>query len=465
VVAGGDAAGARGGGGCPSALQRAAPEAVADVRARFSGPAIIGQIDRRLVEAKLALFEETSQEQRPTRNNIQGATVVGTAFVDSHTSGELWEAPTDARVRIVTRGRVHAPRNTSTSGRVRVTSSSTTQFTAVAELYWDGRRFVATTPEVTANMNSTVRGISAPWLIRRAAGRRVAASRGAAEAQGESIVERSVAEALSARLAVAVEKVTAKVQNFMNFLARTGNTAVLWTTKVRPTSVQIGFLPSSPSGLGGEPHDPPPLTGGESIGLSFHDAGVEGILGRQVAGARWTDVNFSMLQRELTGGNSEEFMIGLDPQRWNVDWSWRAPLQIHFTADHAVIRFHFDRVEIDGSAYEAPCEVSAKLEVSATTEGHEVRTVGEATVASLDPERPLPPHFQAFLERKFRGMFTPKFYLDGLQFPAGGTLDGMSGFRASGAILEDHWVHLRYTKRQPQDGETAPLLQTSAEAN
>jgi hypothetical protein len=140
-------------------------------------------------------------------------------------------------------------------------------------------------------------------------------------------------------------------------------------------------------------------------------------------------------------------------------------VQIHFTADYAVVQFRFDRVEIDGSAYEAPCEVSAKMEISATTEGHEVRTLGEATVASLDPERPLPPHFQAFLERKFRGMFTPKFYLDGLQFPAGGTLDGMSGFRASGAILEDHWVHLRYTKRQPQEGETAPILQTSAEAN
>jgi hypothetical protein len=307
-----------------------------------------------------------------------------------------------------------------------------------------------------------VRAISAPRLIRRAAARRVAGSRGAAEAQGEQIVEKNVAETMTARLATAVERVTAKVQNFMNFLARTGNTAVRWSTRVRPTSVQIAFLPSSPSGLGSVAHDPPPLTGDEAIGLSFHDTGIEGILGRQVAGAVWTDVNFSMLQRELTGGNSEEFMIGLEPERWSVDWAWRAPLQIHFTADYAVIRFRFDRVEIAGSAYEAPCEVSAKLEVSATTEGHEVRTVGGPTVASLDENNPLPPHFLAFLEQKFRGMFTPKFYLDGLQFPAGGTLDGMSGFRASGAILEPHWVHLRYDKRKADDPRTT--VPTSAPA-
>ena len=252
----------------------------------------------------------------------------------------------------------------------------------------------------------------------------------------------------------------------MNFLARTGNTAVQWTTKVRPTSVQIGFLPSSPSGLGGEPHDPPPLDGGRVHRPVVPRRGRRGHPRSPGRRRRWTDVNFSMLQRELTGGNSEEFMIGLDPQRWSVEWSWRAPAANPL---HGGLRRHSipfrrgSRSTARRTRRRARC--SAKLEVSATTEGHEVRTVGEATVASLDPERPLPPHFQAFLERKFRGMFTPKFYLDGLQFPAGGTLDGMSGFRASGAILEDHWVHLRYTKRQPQDGETMPVLQTSAEAN
>jgi hypothetical protein len=46
-------------------------------------------------------------------------------------------------------------------------------------------------------------------------------------------------------------------------------------------------------------------------------------------------------------------------------------------------------------------------------------------------------------------MFSPRFYLDGLQFPAGGALDGMSSYRAVGARLEPHWIHLRYSNRKP----------------
>ncbi|HMO87043.1 MAG TPA: hypothetical protein PKC18_19210, partial [Lacipirellulaceae bacterium] len=313
--------------------------------------------------------------------------------------------------------------------------------------YWNSGAFAATTPQVDARMHTTIRGVSAPWLIRRAATRRVQASRGSAQTEGARLVERSVAESMAPRLDEVVAKLNDRSRNFLNFLARTGNSAVRWQTMLRPTSVQIGYLPPSPSGLGAPVHAPPPLGADEAIGLSFHDSAIEGILRPQVAGAVWRDANFAMLQRELTGGNSEEFLIGLDPQRWSVQWSWRHPVRIHFTDEFAVVRFRFERVEIDGVEYQAPLEVRAEVEVGATPQGHEMRTRGQATVRGLDPEQPLPPHYQALLERKFQSMFSPKFYLDGLQFPAGGALDGLSGFNASGAILERGWVHLRYASR------------------
>ena len=204
----------------------------------------------------------------------------------------------------------------------------------------------------------------------------------------------------------------------------------------------------------------PPLEGVETLGLSFHDGGVEGILRAQIAGKVWTDVNFSMLQRELTGGNSEEMMIGLEPGRWSAQWDWRHPVRIHFTADGATVRYRFARVEIDGAAYDAPFEVEARLRVVAKPLGLELRLREPATIASLDPVRPLPPHFHAFLEHKFRGLFGEKFHLDGMQFPAGGALDAMSAFRIAGVRLEPNWIHLRYTNRKPQaelvSTQTAP---------
>jgi hypothetical protein len=426
-----------------------APEALAEVRLRFSGPAIIGQIHRDIVEAKLGAFESTAEERRSTRKQINGATVVGVANVQSHAAAELFDAPSDIRLRVLARGDVDAPHNVATSGRVRIATSSRATFTALADVYWDGRQFTSTDPQVTADLRSTIRGIDAPRLLRRAAARRAYGGRASAEAEAESLVERDVAASMSERLATVVAKLNHKSEGFLNFLARTGTTAVRWETRLRPTSVQIGYLPPSPTGLSAEPHEPPPLEGDETIGLSFHDSALEGLLRPQLAGAEWKDVNFSMLQRELTGGNSEEFMIGLDPQRWSVAWSWRTPVRIHFRADCAVVRFRFSRVEIDGAAYDRPFEVRAELEASATPEGHELRTRGAARVESLDAENPLPPHFQAFLERKFRSMFSPRFYLDGLQFPAGGALDGMSSYRAVGARLEPHWIHLRYSNRKP----------------
>jgi hypothetical protein len=440
------------------AVTRQAPAELKRLRAEFNQPVIVFQVHRDLVESKLATFERTSQEQRPTRQRIQGATVVGTASVDSRTTAALVEDAPDVRLRIITRGEVVAPHNVTNSGRVSVSSSSNSQFTVSAEVYWDGERFAATEPHATADMQTAIKSISAPRLIRRAAERRIRASRGAAQAEAETLVARQAEESMAPRLATAVDKLNQKSANFLGFMTRTGNTAANFATQVRPTSVQVGYMPTTYSGLGARLHEVPALAGEETLGLSFHDAGLESILRAQVAGKTWTDVNFAVLQRELTGGNSQEHMVGLDPQRWSVQWSWRRPVSIHFTPEFATVCYRYDRAEIDGAAYEVPFEVRARMTVSAPPLGFEMRLLEPASVVSLDPERPLPPHFQAFLEHKFRGLFGERFSLDGMQFPAGGALDGMSAFRVASASLEANWVHLRYTNRQPK----AELVKTES---
>jgi hypothetical protein len=93
--------------------------------------------------------------------------------------------------------------------------------------------------------------------------------------------------------------------------------------------------------------------------------------------------------------------------------------------------------------------VITRLRVSASTSGHELERPVPPEVVALDPQRPLPGYVQEFLERKFRGPLEP-FHLDGLQFPAGGELDGLSGYRAVGVILEPGWAHMRYSNRRPQ---------------
>jgi hypothetical protein len=427
-----------------------APELVAQLRSQFHAPTIVMQYHREMLEEKLDTFERTSEERRQTRNTIQKATVVGTSTVRSRTTAELVDAGDSARLRVTTSGTVESPNNRSTRGNIRVNSASKTEFTATAEIYWDGTKFVATEPQATADTRTRIRRVDAPALVRGGAIRRVNASRPAAENQAESIIEREVIDSMTERLNTAIGKLEAKSAGFLGMLSQTGNAAKLWTTAVRATSVQAGYLPgSSSTGLGALPHEMPPLEGEETLGLSINDAGIEGILRAQVAGAVWPDVTFAMLQRELTGTNTEEMLIGYEPGRWSAQWAWDAPVRIHFTDNYATVRYKFDRVEIDGSSYDAPFEVRAEMTISTPPLGFELTLRGPATVTSLARERPLPPHFQAFLEHKFRGLFGKSFHLDGMQFPAGGALDGMSVFRVSNARIEPHWVHLRYTNRPP----------------
>jgi hypothetical protein len=432
------------------AATRQAPAALAEIRAAHAQPAIVLQVHRDLIDAKLDQFEQESRQQRTNRHRIQGATVVGTSNVASRTVAQLLDRSDEARLRIVTTGHVHAPHNVASTDRVRVASSSTGQFTVSADLFWNGERLVATAPQATADLRSTIKSIDAPRLIRRAAARRVAGSRASAEAEGASLIEEQAARDMSARLAAAVERLNHKAEGFLNLLTRTGNKAARWTTRVRADSVHIGYTPPSVARIGARPHELPPLVGDETLGLSIHDSGVEGVVRPLLAGKIWTDANFAMLQRELTGANSEELMIGLEPGRWSAQWNWRHPVRIHFTPEKATVRYRFSRSEIDGASYDAPFEVRAEMQVVANPIGLEMHLLQPATVVSLDPDDPLPPHFQSFLEHKFRGLFGESFCLDGLQFPAGGALDGMSAFRVASASLESNWVHLRYTNRRPQ---------------
>jgi hypothetical protein len=316
-----------------------------------------------------------------------------------------------------------------------------------------------TTPWATADMQSRIKGIDSPWLGRRVVARRVYGSRPAAQRQGEAIIEQQAAEAMAGKMAEAVEKINKKSQGMLNLMARTGNMAQRWSTRVLATAVEIGYLPPTLAGIGSLPKPDPPLVGDQRIGLSFHDAAVEGLLRAQVAGAEWTDVNFATLQRELTGGNHEELLIGLDGSRWSAQWAWRLPLRVQFRPDGAAVTYRFSRVEVNGQAQDVPLEVRANLSVTPTPYGLHMRTRGPVTVTALDPTRPLSTDFQQFFERKFRGLFGEHFYFDGFQFPAGGHLDPLSGYRVVAAHLDQGWIHLRYTKgaarRHPVRVETS----------
>lgn len=423
------------------------PDLVAQARARFNGPVIVGQVHRDLVDDKLAQFQRETTEVSSLDDHLaSGAAVIGTAAICSDTRAALDEQSEDLRLCVVTSGSVLSPRIVALSGVVRVTNSSMTHFAVESALFWDGERFTHSRPQATARTLTTLRRIDSPEVMRDAALRRVYGSRAAAEDHAEQVIADRAAASVDRRLSAAVDKLNERSSGFLSFLNNAGIKASRWTPRVCKTEVQIGYLPRTPTGLGALPADIPPLVGDETLSLSFHDATFESILTPQVAGAVWRDLNFSQMQRELTGGNTEEQMIGLDPQRWSVQWSWRKPVQIHFTKNNIRLRYRFDWIEIDGQRHETPLQTTSHFTVVATSLGHQFQRVGPTVVEAADPRRPLAAAVQDFAHSRFRGFEEP-FRLDSLQFPAGGELDNLSGFRTVGAQVEEHWAHLRYSNK------------------
>jgi hypothetical protein len=426
-----------------------AGDELAVLRRKFDYPPVVLQVHRDLVADKLNAFERTSSEQVNQRHVIQGATVVGAANVKATTTAALVDKPSEVRLRIVTHGTVAAPHNVASAGRVRVVSASTAEFTAASEIYWDGKQFTATTPTAAAELRSRVKSIGAPLAFRRAAKRRVAASRGSAENQAEATIEREASAKMHTQLDAAVEKLNRKAAGFLNFVARTADPPERWQTAVTSTAIEVGFMPRAISGVWARPRAMPPLEGIETLGISFHDSAIEQLFRTQLGGKRWTDVDFSVMQRELTGVNAHEHMIGLEPERWSVQWDWRRPVSIEFEPDRAIVYYRFSRAEVDGYVTRVPFEVRAEMQVSGPPLGLEMRMLEPASVASIKADAALPPQVHSLLERKFRGLFGERFSLDNLQFPAGGHLDGMSRFRVAGARHDSQWIHLRYTNRGP----------------
>lgn len=422
---------------------------LAALRRQFDYPPVILQVHRDLVTDKLNAFKRTSSEQVRRRRVIEGATVAGVTNVEATTTAALLNDPNEVRLRIVTNGTVAAPYNVASAGRVRVVSSSTAEFTASSEIYWDGKQFAATPPTAAAEMESQVKSIAAPRPFRRVAQRRVAASRGSAECQAEAVIERETAASMRAHLNAATEKLNRKASGFLNFVARTADPPERWQTALTDTAIEIGFVPHAASKIWARPRAMPPLEGIETLGISFHDSAIEQIFRTQLGGKRWTDVNFAHLQRELTGANTHEHMIGLEPERWSVQWDWRRPISVRFEPDRAIVFYRFSQVEVDGYRTEVPFEVTAAMHVRGPELGLEMVMLQPASVVSLRPDQPLPPQVQSLLERKFRGLFGDKFSFDNLQFPAGGHLDGMSRFRVAGVRHDSQWIHLRYTNRGP----------------
>jgi len=161
-----------------------------------------------------------------------------------------------------------------------------------------------------------------------------------------------------------------------------------------------------------------------------------------LGGSHWDDVEFAKLQKELTGMNSEEFLIGATPERWDVIWDWSAPVTLQISPEGVNFRYRFQSITVNGRRFDTAFDVQSRFAVVPTNLGLEFHRNSAVAATSLSEQVPLDPELEAIIERKFAGLFEDVFYLDGIQFPTGGDFNKLSQFELSTVKLEPSWIHI-----------------------
>ncbi len=417
------------------------------VRNAYSSANVVLRARKSLLDEPLKKMEKTQSDVQRSGNRIQGAWVVGNAYSNTRSRAEVIDTGSEARIRIYVEGTVHSPQSVATKGPATLVSSANSRLTAHSDVYWNGEEFAFTPPQATVQTSSQLRSVQAPPIIRRIAANQARKKRHLAEAEGSAIIKKQAIEKMRAEMIPAVAELNSQASDILVLMRKTGTFPAGLRSALVGDFIQIGFVPDSASGLGAPARAFTPLRKNEEFGISVHDTALGKFVRRTLGGARWTDVQFAQLQKELTGSNSEEFMIGLDQDRWKADWDWNHPVRVEFSALGATFRYRFSQLNLNGTEHETPFEVRSTFAVKPTSLGIEFERTSEVKVDSLDPQKPLSADVENLVARKFRGLFEDTFYLDGIQFPQGGDLDALSKYELADVQLEDHWMHMVVRKQ------------------
>jgi hypothetical protein len=410
-------------------------------------PGLLIRFNQRLITTELDKLARSRVDQRQTGNWIAGAWVTGTAISQAHVSGRLVPFGEAAAVEVRVQGLVDSPHTIAHNGSFQVHGSAKSQFDGVAYLYLDKDIIRMTEPKFSVQTNSQLSHVDGPRLFKGIALRKAHKRQGQGESEGEAIIASKASQELKNDLARQINLANQPFSDegpYHVLLIRTDLVPTLITTGLSAATVQVGLrFPG-----GAAVHAPPKreLSSEDDFEIALHESIATAFTANFLRGSWWTDQSFTRVQRELTGGNTNEMLIGATPQRWGARWDWARPLSAKITEEAIEYQLTFAQAQIDGKTIEEGLVVRARYRPSAPRWGLEFRRVGAVEVSAQKAGHQLPPDVAEFFTRKFSALFDETVYLDGLSPPAGGGWDGLAAYMIAGVTLEDGWFAIQCRK-------------------
>lgn len=412
-------------------------------------PALVLRFNQKLITAELDKVTRSRVDQRETGNWIVGAWVTGTAITEAHVSARLVQLGDAAAIEVRVHGNVNSPHNIAHNKSFQVHGSAKSQFEGVAYLVYDNHSVRITEPQFSVQTNSQLWSAQGPRLFSGIALRQAYKRQGQGESEGEQIIAVQGSQELKKDLAMEVNAVNEQISETSPYhvlLKRADLVPTTITTGLTSTAVQVGL-----QFLSGASTLPPPkreLSPELGFEIAMHESIANAFTANFLRGAWWSDQTFTQTQKELTGGNTNEMLIGSTPGRWSVRWDWERPLSAKVTPEAIEYQLTYSQARIDDRAIDEGLVVRARYRPTVTNWGLEFRRVGSVEISAKQANRQLPPEVAEFFTRKFSALFDETVFLDGLSPPAGGGWDGLAAYSISGVTLEDGWFTLQCRKAQ-----------------
>lgn len=405
-------------------------------------PAVVVRVRQDLLSAELEKMATTRVEVKDTGNWIAGAWVTGQAQCQMNVAAKLASYRGQAAIEVRMEGTIEAPQTVAQKGRFSVFGSAESQLRGTAYLYLENDLIRISQPEFIANTQSQISSVDGPRLLRGIAERQAHKMLAHGESESSQLIASQASQEFKQELEAEIAKSTTSQASwdlYQQLLKRSDLAPTQIVTSLADQSVVLGI--QFPASGAKAPPSETPLADGAVAEISMHESLLGAISSNFVRGAWWTDVDFARLQKELTGSNANELLIGATPTRWSVRWDWNTPVDERITNAALEYRLRFSGAKIDERDVTTPFLIIAKYKPAATRWGLEFARVGEIELLA---EGPMPKGDEQLLLRKFGGLFTDLVYLDGISPPAGGGWDDVARYATNGVRLEEGWFRIDF---------------------
>jgi hypothetical protein len=409
-------------------------------------PVLLVRVRKSLLEAELGKLATTRVDLRDTGNWIAGAWVTGKAHSQLNVMAKLASYRDQAAIEVQMWGTIDTPQTVATKGAFQVYGSAASQLNGFAYLYLENDAIRVSEPQFQSQTQSQISWVDGPRPLRGIAERQAGKKLGQGEAESSDIIASQAAREFKQELEAEIAKSTNSFSSydFYQLLLKRADLAPSQiATNLFDDSVSVGIrFPGSGAKSLPASKTLPDDTAAE---ISMHESLLSSVSANFVRGTWWSDEDFSRLQKELTGSNANELLIGTAPERWAVRWDWAAPVGERITSEHLEYRLRFSSAKIDGREIASPFLIVARFRPVATRWGLEFRRVGDV---ELTADGEIAAKDANLLRRKFGGLFGEAVYLDGISPPAGGGWDEVTRYVTSGVRLEDGWLHMDFRQQE-----------------